>query len=162
MSGYAAISWAIAMAIILTTAIGNPIRNTEDEILAFARLNTDIVQPSEVTLALEFAADQVAFIAPDANTDRSDRSEPLRKRAEANLAASELWRRVATDLGISTPPKQILTTLNISIGTDFPTQVDLLNAFQKVAANYHDAGMQLLRMIRPITASVQAGISIDE
>jgi hypothetical protein len=150
------------MAIILETAIGNPIRNTEDEILSFARLTTDVVQPSELTLASAFAADQVAFVAPESNDDRSDRSEPLRKRAEANLAASELWRRVATDLGLSTPPKQILTTLSISIGTDFPTQVDLLNAFQKVAQNYLNEGNRLLKMVRPITSTIQAGLSIDE
>lgn len=112
------------MSIELTPIGGNPIRNTIEEILRFARLDLSIVQDYEVSEALEFAADEVAFISPESEEERSTRTEPLRKRAEAYLAAGELWGRLATHYGISTPPKQILQTLSISIGTDFPTQVD--------------------------------------
>lgn len=150
------------MAIELTPVGGNPILNTVDEILLFARLDLSIVQDTEVVLANEFATDEVEFIAPEAETDRSTRTAPLRKRAAANLAASELWKRLSTFLGFSTPPKQILSTLNIQIGTDFPTQIDLLNAFGRVAKEYREEGLRILNMLKPITATIDAGTKIED
>ena len=284
------------MTIELTPIGQNPILNSVDEILLFARLDLSIVQDTEVVLANEFATDEVEFIAPEAPTDRSTRTEPLRKRAAANLAASELWKRLSTFLGLSTPPKQILSTLNIQIGcvlgnttirilgndvdrtvsmadffdlwseqnpfkidtpsgwenvgrviqkpdkncytvvlksglelqcsddhylmtdtgwesteviefgskvitrngtdivvsktpigiqntydiyvlsgehayysngivsrnTDFPTQIDLLNAFGRVAQQYRDEGLRILKMLKPITATIDAGNKIED
>ena len=150
------------MAINLTPIGKNPIRNTTEEILRFARLDLTVVQDFEVTDALCFAADEVAFIAPQNDSDRSTRTEPLRKRAEAYLATAELYERLSTFLGLSTPPKQILSTLNIQIGTDFPTQIDLLNAFSKVATKYREQGERILKRIRPITATILAGSKIED
>lgn len=149
------------MAIELTPIGQHLIRNTVEEILRFARLDLTVVQDYEVEDALIFAADEVAFIAPEAETDRSTRTEPLRKRAEAYLATAELWERLATHFGISTPPKQILTTLNISIGTDFPTQVDLLSAFSRVATKYREQGLRILKLLRPITSIIDGGDAIE-
>jgi hypothetical protein len=150
------------MSIDLTPVGQNPIRNTVEEILRFARLDLSVVQDYEVTDALNFAADEVAWISPESEEDRSTRTEPLRKRAEAYLATSELWARLATHFGIATPPKQILQTLGISIGTDFPTQVDLLSAFTRVADRYREQGLRILKQLAPITASIEAGFGIDD
>jgi hypothetical protein len=150
------------MSIDLTPIGGNPIRNTVEEILRFARLDLSVVQDYEVEDALNFAADEVAFIAPESEEDRSTRTEPLRKRAEAYLAASELWARIATAYGIGTPARQILQTLSISIGTDFPTPTDYLSAFTRVADRYREQGLRILKQLAPVTASIEAGASIDE
>lgn len=155
------------MPVSLTPIGQNPYRNTVDEILRFVGLDLSVIQTTSVEEAIYFAADTVAFIAPEAETGSEDearslRTEPLRKRAEAYLAAAELYVRLSTDLGISTPPKQILSTLNIQIGTDFPTQVDLLNAFSRVAERYRSEGMRILRMIRPNVDGLEAGLSIDD
>jgi hypothetical protein len=150
------------MSIDLTPIGGNPIRNTIEEILRFARLDLSVVQDWEVEDALNFAADEVAFISPESEEDRSTRTEPLRKRSEAYLATSELWSRLATQYGIGTPPKQILQTLSISIGTDFPTPTDYLSAFTRVADRYREQGLRILRMLAPVTAGIEAGYSIDD
>lgn len=155
------------MPIDLTPLGNNVVRNNMDELLRFARLDLTIVQDYEVQDALWFAADEVAFLAPEAEPDtveeeRSDRVDPLRKRAEAYLATAELYERIATHLGTSTPPKQILTTLNISIGTDFPTNIGLLDAFSKVASKYRENGLRILKMLQPVTAAIEAGLSIDD
>ena len=144
------------------TPTGNWIRNTVAEILRFARLDLSIVQDYEVNDAICFAADEVVFRSPEDDSTRSLRAEPMRKRAEANLATAELYERISTHLGISTSPKQILTTLGISIGTDFPTPTDYITAFAKVADRYRENGLRILRMLQPVTASIESGIPIDE
>ena len=151
------------MSIDLTPIGGSPIHNTPDEIIAFARLTYEIVQPSEVQNAIYFASDLVEFLAPHDDTDpRSDRVEALRGRAEAYLAVAELYEIIATNIGLTSPPKQILNTLNMGIGADFPTPDIIKNVFEKTADRYREQGMRILKMIQPITSGIEAGLSIDD
>lgn len=131
--------------------------NSIDEIYAFSGLDSDTVQPSEIQTALSFASDLVVWLSPDDDSDRSERAEPIRKRAEAYLATAELYRKLGPFLSLTTPGKQILTTLSITIGTDFPTPVDYQNAMMRAASNYESEGKRLLASIRPVTAVIEAG-----
>lgn len=151
------------MSIELTPIGGSPVRNEPDEIVAFARLNYEIVSPDEVQTAIYFSADQIEFMAPtDEEDPRSGRVEALRKRAEAYLAVAELYEIVATNIGLTTPPKQIVQTLNMSVGADFPTPDIVKHTFEKTADRYREQGLRILKMIQPITASISAGFSIDD
>lgn len=109
--------------------------NTIDEIIQFARLSFEVVQPSEVQDALNFAMDIVDAESPLEDNPRSVRLHPLRKRAEAYLATAELYDKIGPFLALTTPGKQVLTTIGISIGTDsneiegpFNSNVDLQTA----------------------------------
>jgi hypothetical protein len=151
------------MSIELTPIGGSPVRNSPDEIVAFARLTYEFVQPDEVQNAIYFASDQIEFMSPtDEDDPRSGRVEAMRKRAEAYLAVAELYEIVATNISLTTPPKQLLQTNAISIGSDFPTPTEIQSSFQKTADRYREQGLRILRMIQPITASIEAGFSIDD
>ncbi|RJR13722.1 hypothetical protein C4585_01540 [Candidatus Parcubacteria bacterium] len=151
------------MSIILEPNTTPSPRNTVEEIYSFARLNADIIQPSEVERSLIDAAEEIEFLSPIvADSDRSLRSEGLRKRAEANFTTASLYEIIATNVALTTPPKQILNALNLSIGADFPTPDIVQVAFEKASDRYRTEGIRLLNMIRPITASIEAGKSIDE
>lgn len=153
----------MAIELIPFTPIGNTIRNTPDAILRMARLDLSVVQTFEVEEALILAADEVAFDSPeDTDNARSNRSENLRKGAEAYLAVSALYEIIATHALHTTPPLRILTTLNISAGADFPTPDIILRVFQTTADRYRKRGEKLLAKIRPITATIMAGDPIED
>lgn len=128
--------------------------NTADEILRFARLDYSVVKTEEVQDALDFAADMVAYLAPTDDTERSARVDPIRKRAEAYLATSELYERIAPFLHLTAPPKQVLAVLGFTLGTDFPTPDLVQKAFEKTADRYRMMGEMWANRIQPITAAI--------
>ena len=135
--------------------------NTIDEILRFARLDFSVVKVEEVEDALSFASDYVTSLAPVDDSDRSDRVDPIRKRAEAYLATSEIYERLAPFLHLTAPPKQILSVLGFTLGTDFPTPDIVQRAFEKTADRYRRLGEQWANRIQPATASIDVSQKLD-
>lgn len=128
--------------------------NNVDDILRFARLDLSVVKTEEVEDALSFASDMVEFLAPEDDSDRSARVNPIRKRAEAYLATSELYEKIAPFLHLTAPPKQVLAVLGFTLGTDFPTPDLVQKAFEKTADRYRQLGEMWANRIQPVTATI--------
>lgn len=146
----------------ITITDGEGPRVTVDEVYCFARLDATLIQPSEVEKMIEFAAHQVDYISPVTKTERSDRADKLRKDAELRITTAELYEIIATYFAITTPPKQILSVLNLQIGADFPTPDVVQRAFERTADRYREEAKRLLAMIRPITFTIESGYDLDD
>lgn len=135
--------------------------NTIDDILRFARLDLSVVKVEEVEDALSFAFDYVTFLAPLDDSERSDRVDPIRKRAEAYFATSELYQKIAPFLHLTAPPKQILSVLGYTLGTDFPTPDIVQRAFEKTADRYRYLGELWTKRIQPVTATIDVSKGLE-
>lgn len=136
--------------------------NTVDELYAFTNLNSNLVQPSFMSNALNTASVKVNLFSPlDVDDDRSVRVDPVRKEAEIYLGGSIAYRSYAMTTFQGLPSKQVLSAGNLMLGTDFPTPDLLLSAINRVADQWKAEGMELLKAIRPVTSSVSAGPDIE-
>lgn len=120
---------------------------TVPEVLEYSKLNLETVKIADVQSAIEQAQNEVDFRSPNENTSRSQRAEPLRRTCILLLATASLYTRLGPFLALSLPAKQILGTLNIQIGTDFPTPTDYESAFLTAGENYRREADRLLSMI---------------
>ena len=131
-------------------------RNTPDEIIRFAKLTFQMVTPAEVQDELDLAADTVEFLAPAEDTPRSDRAEPLRKRAECLLASAGLFRKLAQWQLQSFPQKELIGTPGLQTGTDYPTAQEYYQAYLRIAEAWEVQAEKLLAKIQPVTSTIVA------
>ena len=131
-------------------------RNTVEEIVQFSRLSLiDDIQTFEVDDAVLVADSLIDSICPlDPDDERSVRFEPLRKIAHKHLATSHLFSILSSNAPVTMPSKVILTTINVSIGTDFPTPTDYASSFARIAESHFELGMKYLKFCQPITSCI--------
>ena len=136
--------------------------NSPADVLRFSKLSLEIVQDTDIEDALDQATIMVDFFSPLTDDERSIRVHDLRALAELNLAVGQLYFILGNRFLIDAPPKQVLSSLSIQLGTDFPTPDIVSTQFMKISANYRGVGMDILKMISPVTAGIEASTPIDE
>lgn len=135
--------------------------NTPDELITFSKLTFEAITPAEVTTALNNAMLQVDFVSPLEDVPRSIRAHEIRKIAEANLATSFLWEIIAHRFALDLPDNRIIAALGFQVGADAPHAIDLQGALIRAATRYRDEGNRLLKMIKPVLATLRASKKAD-
>lgn len=131
--------------------------NSVEALLKFVKLTVEDFPLSDAQTALDEANALVLVYAPLEDSDRSDRFEPIRKKAEIYLAAAEVYQQLANIFFMNSPPIRILNVLNFGAGADSPTPTELLSALRSQSDYYREQGMSLLRTCKPLTATIRAG-----
>jgi hypothetical protein len=131
--------------------------NSTEDLYTFVQLSKAEFPQSAAEQCLVRASAIVDAFAPLDDTDRSARMEPIRKIAEINYAASELFSSYGVIFFQDSPPIRVLNILSFGAGSDSPTPTELLSALRHLGDEYRQTADYWLARCKPITATIKAG-----